>query len=180
MSRLGPDQIETYTHPMIRVNQAGEMGATRIYAGQLAALGHDPELKAILDHMAEQEQDHLTKFNKMMVERRVRPTALSPLWSILGFGLGYMTAKFSKEAAMACTVAVEEVIEEHYQEQLDALQSVPEEQALRDLIKHCQADEIAHRDEALVQGAEQTPGYSLLTGLIKGGVKTAIWLSKRI
>ncbi|MYJ72909.1 MAG: demethoxyubiquinone hydroxylase family protein, partial [Rhodospirillaceae bacterium] len=107
---------EALIHSMIRVNQAGEYGAARIYAGQLAVLG-DGEDGPVLREMAEQEQKHLDTFNRMIAERQVRPTVMTPVWHVAGFALGAATALMGREAAMACTVAVEEVIDEHYADQ---------------------------------------------------------------
>jgi ubiquinone biosynthesis monooxygenase Coq7 len=179
---LGPKYKGHYLHQAIRVNQAGEYGATCIYAGQQKVLGQDFQLGPVLKHMADQEKVHLDKFNQIMVKNQVRPTIMSPVWGLLGFGLGYITAKMSKQAAMACTVAVEEVIEEHYQEQIETLvsQNMPEDTEILELIKQCQSDEIDHKDQAIDLGAKGTPGYEMLTSLIKGGVKTAIWISKKI
>ncbi|MGB0935276.1 MAG: demethoxyubiquinone hydroxylase family protein, partial [Alphaproteobacteria bacterium] len=160
-----------------RVNQAGEFGAQQIYKGQLAIL-KDPQDQEVISHMLEQEQVHLKRFNELVVDRKVRPTALSPLWNVLGFALGASTAILGKKAAMACTVAVEEVIDEHYQEQLDTLKDNDKE--LTDLIEKCQAEELEHRDIGLEHGAEETPGYTVLSTAIKGASKLAIWLSKRV
>ena len=162
---------------MIRVDQAGEYGATRIYAGQLAVIRHGRTAGAIRD-MAEQEQRHLAQFNRLTTARRVRPTALSPLWNLAGFGLGVATALMGEKAAMACTVAVEETIEEHYAGQ--AAQLGDDEAELRTTIEKFRADEIAHKDEALAAGAEQAPGYEALSRTIKAGSRLAIWLSTRI
>ena len=165
---------------MIRVNHAGEYGAKRIYAGQLAVLGKS-EMGPLLRHMAEQEQEHLDAFEREMRVRRVRPTALMPLWHVAGFALGAATALMGKRAAMACTVAVESAIDEHYaaqEKQLSAMQ--PRESALKDNISKFRADEKEHHDTALQHDAEQAPLYSLLTSAIVYKTKLAIWLSTRI
>jgi ubiquinone biosynthesis monooxygenase Coq7 len=166
---------------MIRVNQAGEYGAARIYDGQLAVLKDKPSAD-IIRHMRNQEELHLQAFNHMMVKRRVRPTLLSPLWSIAGYMLGASTALLGEKAAMACTVAVEEVIDDHYhnQEQLLVADKRPSEKDLRTLISKCRQDEIAHRDISLQHGATDAPGYPVMSGAIKFGARLAIWLSKRI
>lgn len=164
---------------MIRVNQAGEYGAKRIYEGQLAVLGKKSCAK-VLRHMAEQEQRHLEAFNQMMVERRVRPTVLSPLWYVAGYALGFITARLGEKAAMACTVAVEEVIDAHYAEQEKALEETEGEEDLKRCVHHFRTEELEHRDIGLDYGAEETPGYFLLKGFIKAGSRAAIWLSKRI
>lgn len=161
---------------MIRVDQAGEFGATRIYAGQLAVLGRTAS-GPVLRHMAEQERAHLETFNRLMAERRVRPTILSPLWHIAGFALGAGTALLGERAAMACTVAVEEVIDEHYARQRDELGD--DETELRETIERFRAEELEHRNTGLEREAELTPGYELLTGAIKAGSRLAIWLSTR-
>ncbi len=162
---------------MIRVNHAGEYGARRIYEGQLAMLGRGSAEARIVRHMAEQEQRHLDAFDRLVADRRVRPTALQPLWHVAGFALGAVTAALGPRAAMACTVAVEEVIDEHYARQAERLST--EEPELRQMIEEFRADELEHRDIGLEHGAEQTPGYELLTGAIKAGSRLAIWLSER-
>ena len=162
---------------MIRVDHAGEYGARRIYEGQLAVLGRDAGGGSIR-RMYDQELEHLDRFEKLMVARRVRPTALQPLWHVAGFALGAATAMLGERAAMACTVAVEEVIEAHYGGQ--AARLGPEEAELKGTIEEFQADEREHRATALDHGAEQTPGYEVLRGVIKSGSRLAIWLSERI
>ena len=167
---------------IIRVDQAGEYGAKRIYEGQLAILG-DTEDGPTLREMAATEEKHLEAFNKILVERRVRPTALTPLWHLAGFALGAGTALIGREAAMACTVAVEEVIEEHYADQsalLDSLGEDEREPELQQMIEEFKAEEVEHRDTALANGAEQAPGYPVLSAAIKTGSRLAIWLSERI
>lgn len=161
---------------MIRVNQAGEFGAARIYAGQLRVLGKTPS-GPVIEEMAAQEQRHLDSFNKMIVDRRVRPTALTPLWHVAGFALGAATAALGEKAAMACTVAVEEVIDEHYAKQ--AAQLGDDEAELRATIEEFRADELEHRDTALDHDAEGAPGYEVLTRAVKSGSRLAIWLSER-
>jgi len=162
---------------MVRVDHAGEHGAARIYAGQLAILGKHPVGETIR-HMAEQELEHRAVFDRMLVERRVRPTLLGPFWDVAGFALGAATALMGERAAMACTVAVEEVIDEHYQSQADALGDAEPE--LKATIEKFQADEREHRDTGLAHGAEATPGYEALTAAIKAGSRLAIWLATRI
>jgi 3-demethoxyubiquinol 3-hydroxylase len=162
---------------MIRVDQAGEYGATRIYRGQLAVIRHGRSAGAIRE-MAEQEQRHLAEFNRLVGERRVRPTALSPLWYLAGYALGAATALLGERAAMACTVAVEEVIDEHYARQAERLQGSDAE--LSEAIGTARADELAHRDTALAHGASETPGYGVISAAIKTGARLAIWLSERV
>jgi len=162
---------------MLRVNQAGELGAVRIYQGQRAVLGkgrHGP----LLAKMAEQEQHHLDTFNRLIAERRVRPTALSPIWHVAGFVLGAGTALLGERAAMACTVAVEEAIDEHYAEQAARLGA--DEGDLKATIETFRAEELEHRDIGLANEAEKAPGYQVLSTAIKTGCRLAIWLSERV
>lgn len=163
---------------IIRVNHAGEFGAKRIYEGQIAALKGSPTLPTI-KHMLEQELEHLKKFDDLIIERRVRPTALMPIWNIAGFALGYATAKLSPKAAMACTVAVEETIDRHYTEQLEILKEHNEPELVKDIEKF-RADELEHRDTGLAHDAENAPLYNTISTAIKIGSKAAIWLSKRV
>ena len=151
---------EALVHSMIRVNQAGEYGAACIYAGQLAVLG-DSEDGPVLREMAAQEQKHLDTFNQMIVERQVRPTAMMPVWHVAGFALGAATALLGREAAMACTVAVEDAIDAHYADQAARLDEG--EADLKKTIEEFRADELAHRDTALARNAEAAPAYPLLT-----------------
>jgi ubiquinone biosynthesis monooxygenase Coq7 len=162
---------------MIRVDQAGEYGAVRIYAGQLAVLGRS-RAAAALRRMAEQEQRHLDEFDRMMVARRVRPTLLQPLWQVAGYALGAATAMLGEKAAMACTVAVEETIDAHYRRQAARLGDA--EPALKDTIEEFRADELEHRAVALEHGAKEAPGYAPLTFAIKRAARLAIWLSERV
>ena len=171
-----PDKA-TLLAQIIRVDQAGEYGAKRIYEGQLAVL-KDTDVAPVLKTMLAQEEQHLATFNKIMATRGVRPTALEPVWHMAGFALGAATALLGKEAAMACTVAVEEVIGEHYAHQ--AAQLGDDETDLRKTISTFRDDELHHRDESLRHGAETAPAYPVLTGAIKAGTRLAIWLSKRI
>ncbi|BBK35178.1 2-nonaprenyl-3-methyl-6-methoxy-1,4-benzoquinol hydroxylase [Allostella sp. ATCC 35155] len=162
---------------MIRVDHAGEYGARRIYEGQLAVLGRGPSGPAIR-HMAEQESRHLESFERLIVERRVRPTALLPVWHLAGYALGAATALLGEKAAMACTVAVEEVIDEHYRGQSEALgTSEPE---IRAQVEEFRAEELEHRDTALLAGAAEAPAYPVLSAAIKAASRLAIRLSQRI
>ena len=174
--RPGGDRADTAS--MLRVDQAGEYGATRIYAGQLAVLRRNGAKAKLIARMAAQEERHLKRFNDLMAERRVRPTALQPLWNVAGFALGAATALMSEQAALACTDAVETEIDKHYSEQLNALREDDPELA-RD-IADFQADELEHRDTARAAGARQAVGYPLLTAAIRAGCRVAIELSKRI
>ncbi|WP_294391935.1 demethoxyubiquinone hydroxylase family protein [uncultured Sphingomonas sp.] len=163
---------------MVRVDQAGEYGATRIYAGQLAVLGDRHPISRSISHMAAQEEAHRARFDALIVERRVRPTALAPLWNIAGFALGAATALIGPEAAMACTAAVETEIDLHYGDQLDQLgDSDPE---LTSIITQFRAEEVEHHDAAMAAGAERAPGYPLLSAAIRLGCRAAIRLSERI
>lgn len=162
---------------LIRVDHAGEFGARRIYEGQLSVLKNHPEA-AVIRHMHEQELVHLKTFEKLMVQRRVRPSALYPIWNIAGFALGAATALMGTKAAMACTVAVEEVIDEHYRQQQAQLGE--DEAELKSTIERFRAEEVEHRDTGLEHGAEQATAYPLLTGAIKAGSRLAIWLAERV
>lgn len=162
---------------ILRVDHAGEYGAVRIYAGQLAVLGDTPA-GPVIRRMAEQERKHLETFDRLLPERRVRPTALAPLWHAAGFALGAATALLGERAAMACTVAVEEVIDEHYAAQAASLGEAEPE--LKQVIEEFRQDELAHRDEGLAHGATQAPGYEVLTAGIKAASRLAIWLSTRV
>lgn len=165
---------------MIRVDQAGEYGATRIYAGQLAVMGAREPLSAEIRAMADQEAAHRAQFDALMARRGVRPTALQPLWSAAGYTLGAATALIGPEAAMACTAAVEEEIDRHYSAQLDELEQKGDDPELAAMIHEFRADERAHREAALAAGAERAPGYPLLSAAIRLGCRAAIALSKRI
>jgi 3-demethoxyubiquinol 3-hydroxylase len=163
---------------MVRVNQAGEFGAKRIYAGQLAIMGDRHTSARSVAHMAEQEQKHLDAFDRIMAERGVRPTVLQPFWNVAGFALGAATAAIGPEAAMACTVAVETEIDRHYQEQLEELGD--SDPALSAMIAEFQAEELEHKATALAEGAERAPAYPLMSAAIRFGCRAAIALSKRI
>jgi ubiquinone biosynthesis monooxygenase Coq7 len=163
---------------MLRVDQAGEYGATRIYAGQLAVMGQSSDEARKIARMADQEARHRVQFDQMMVERGVRPTALQPLWNVAGFALGAATALIGPKAAMACTAAIETEIDRHYGEQLDQLGDQDPE--LSAAIGEFRAEEIEHRDAALAAGAEQAPAYPLLSGAIRVGCRIAIRLSRQI
>jgi len=163
---------------MLRVDQAGEYGATRIYAGQLAVLRRNcPEAKLVA-RMASQEQRHLDRFNRLMSDRRVRPTALQPIWNVAGFALGAVTALMSEKAALACTDAVETEIDRHYGEQLRQIGSDDPELAAD--IAEFRDEEVEHRDIARKAGATNAVGYPILTAAIRAACRVAIGLSKRI
>jgi ubiquinone biosynthesis monooxygenase Coq7 len=162
---------------IVRVDHAGEYGARRIYQGQLAVLGRGPA-GPVLRQMKAQEQVHLDTFAELVTKRRVRPTALLPLWHVAGFALGAATALLGERAAMACTVAVEEAIDEHYAGQ--AAELGDDEADLRGRIEQFRAEELEHRDIGLAHGAEDAPGYRLLYNIIKGGCRAAIAISERV
>jgi len=191
---LGPVGAETHGQPgrrlkdrvaeMIRVDQAGEYGAVRIYEGQLAVLRHAPgsaHVRARLEHMRDDEVVHLTRFNEIVNESETRPTALAPFWHVAGYALGVGTALMGEKAAHACTAAVETVIDEHYQRQIATLEKAgPEHRELKETIATFREEEIAHRDEALASGAEEAPGYRLLSGAIKLACRAAIRISEKV
>ncbi len=169
---------ETRSARFLRVDQAGEYGATRIYAGQLAVMGtRGPHAPAIAG-MAMQEADHRARFDALIAKRGVRPTALQPLWSVAGYALGAATALMGAEAAMACTAAIEEEIDAHYTRQLGELGD--DDPELRDMIHEFREDERGHRDAAYAAGAENAPGYPVLNRAIRFGCRLAIRLSERI
>jgi ubiquinone biosynthesis monooxygenase Coq7 len=165
---------------MIRVDQAGEYGATQIYAGQLAVMGdrapHSPDIRA----MAEQEAGHLAKFDALVARRGTRPTALQPLWTVAGYALGAATALIGPEAAMACTAAIEEEIDRHYTRQLAELDRCGDDPELARMIGEFREDERAHRETALAAGAERAPAFPLLSAAIRLGCRAAIRLSETI
>jgi ubiquinone biosynthesis monooxygenase Coq7 len=166
---------------MIRVDHAGEFGAVQIYRGQLAVFRNQPGRERAADLIAEMEageQTHLATFDRLVVDRGVRPTALAPLWRIMGFSLGAATALLGEKAAHACTAAVEEAIEEHYAAQAKALDGVDPE--LKGIVEKFRADELEHRETAIVEGARNAPGYGVLSGAIKLGCKLAIRVSEKI
>jgi ubiquinone biosynthesis monooxygenase Coq7 len=165
---------------MIRVDQAGEYGATRIYAGQLAVMGDRAPHSIEIRGMLAQEEAHLERFDALVAERGVRPTVLQPFWSVAGYALGAATALIGPEAAMACTEAVEEEIDRHYSRQLDELDVDGDDPELAAAIAEFREDERAHRDAALAAGAERAPAYPLLSGAIRLGCRMAIRLSEKI
>jgi len=183
-ARTGDDRLPGDLDPralverIIRVDQAGEYGARRIYDGQLAMLDKRSPARAAIRAMAEQERRHLAAFDQMVAERRVRPTALMPLWHVAGFALGAATALLGERAAMACTIAVEEVIDEHYARQ--SAQLGDDEASLRARIDEFRAHELEHKDTAEAHGGREAGGYELMSAAIKAGSRLAIWLSERI
>ena len=181
--RTGDDRLPGDPDPremverMLRVDHAGEYGAARIYAGQLAVLGRDA-VAPVIREMAEAERKHLAAFDKLLVERRVRPTVLAPFWHVAGFALGAGSALVGPRAAMACTAAVEEVIEQHYAAQVEKLGDVEAE--LRQTLVEFGAEETRHKEIGLAHEAEQAPGFEPLSAAVKRGTRLAIWLSERI
>lgn len=173
-----PEKTNRRTASMIRVDQAGEYGATRIYAGQLAVMGDRHPMAREIAHMAEQEERHRKFFDEMVVRRGVRPTALQPVWDVAGFALGAVTAAMGPRAAMACTAAVETEIDRHYRHQLAELGD--DDRELSDAVAEFRAEELEHKDAAIAAGAESAPGYPLLSLAIRAGCRAAIALSKRI
>ena len=163
---------------MIRVDQAGEYGATRIYAGQLAVLRNTAPETKLIARMAAQEERHLQHFDRLIAERRIRPTALQPVWNVAGYALGVATALMSEKAALACTEAVETEIDRHYSDQLDELGA--DDPELGAAITEFRAEELEHRDTAREAGAGEAFGHPILTAAIRAGCRVAIALSKRI
>ena len=163
---------------IIRVDHAGEYGATKIYDGQIAIFGKNSKLGKTIQHMADQEQEHIEKFNELILEHRVRPTALLPLWNVAGFALGASTALMGEKAAMACTVAVEKVIGEHYQEQLNLLGD--DHRDLKKTISKFRDDELEHHDIGIEHDAENARGYKVMSKVIELGCKAAIAISKKV
>ena len=179
--KSGTSKIKTdrsILEEIIRVDHAGEYGATRIYEGQIAVFGKNSKIGKTIQHMADQEQEHIQKFEELIVKNRVRPTALIPVWNVAGYALGVSTALLGEKAAMACTVAVETVIGNHYGEQLSLLED--DQKELKKTIKRFKADELEHHDIGIAHDAEKTPGYKVLSKVIELGCKTAIEISKKI
>ena len=171
-----PGDVALATAPMVRVNQAGEYGAGRIYAGQLAVMGGRGRVAGEIAHMAAQEARHLEAFDALMVKRGVRPTVFAPVWHVAGFALGAATALLGPRAAMAATVAVETVIDAHYGEQAYALAGGADPE-LAALVDDFRADEVAHRDTAASHSGDAFP---LMQGVIRAGCRVAIALAQRV
>ena len=168
------------TARFLRVDQAGEYGATRIYAGQLAVMGNRAPHAQEIAAMAAQEAAHRAKFDALMARRGVRPTALHPFWNVAGFALGAGSALVGPEAAMACTAAIEEEIDRHYTAQLEELEAEGDDPELAAMIARFRDDEREHRDAALAAGAEKAPAFPLFSAAIRLGCRMAIRLSERI
>jgi len=179
--KLIPGPREARIAEMIRVDHAGEYGAVQIYRGQRAvfeAVARDGGIVEELQAMEEGEQHHLDTFDALIAARGVRPTALAPLWNAAGFALGAATALLGERAAMACTTAVEEVIEEHYAAQADELDGVDD--GLKATVEAFRADEIEHKETALAAGAKDAFAYPLLAAGIKSACRLAIRLSEKV
>ena len=177
MKKTNKNKIEQF----IRVDHAGERGAIKIYEGQLLALNtfvKDENLKKTIEKMKNHEKEHLDFFNKEIKRRNIKPTKLLPLWDLLSVGLGFSSAIIGKKATMLCTVSVEEVIDEHYQNQIDQLHS--DEKILKEKIKKFRNDELHHKNIAYKQGASKEGFYSILDKIIKTGSKVAINISEKI
>ena len=176
-----PGPRESRIDEIIRVDHAGEYGAVQIYRGQRAVfdrIAHKQDTAELIREMEAGEQHHLETFDRLLFERNVRPTALAPVWNAAGFALGAATALMGEKAAMACTSAVEEVIEQHYADQAEELGE--REPELRRTIEEFREDELEHRDTAIEAGAEETPGYTALSGAIKLACRVAIRLSEKV
>ncbi len=171
---LSPSAIAS----MLRVNQAGEYGAKRIYAGQLAIMGDRHPAARTISHMAAQEQRHLDTFDRLLAERGVRPTIVQPLWHVAGYALGAATAVLGPEAAMACTAAVETEIDRHYSEQLEELGDTEPELCAH--IIDFRAEEVEHKETAIAEGAERAFGYPVMSAVIRFGCRAAIAVAKRV
>ena len=179
--RPGRGADRTRRAEILRVDHAGELGAVAIYQGQravFAALDKPPALAAELEDMAAHEAVHLAAFDRLLTERGVRPTVLTPLWRLAGFALGAGTALMGEKAAHACTEAVESVIEQHYADQIDELQA--REPVLARELSGYRDDELSHRDQAIAGGARDAPGYRVLSAVIGAGCRAAIRLAEKV
>lgn len=181
MTPLRPGPREARLHEMLRVDHAGEYGAVQIYRGQRAIfdrIASRADVAARLKHMEDGEAAHLKTFDRLIAERRVRPTMLAPLWNAAGFALGAATALMGEKAAMAATAAVEDVIEKHYAGQAAELETA--EPALAAIVAGFRDDELGHKATAEAHGAEDAPGYPVMRFLIQAGCRAAIRLSEKI
>jgi len=172
---------KTKVQEFIRVDHAGERGAIKIYEGQLLALNtfiKDDELKKTIEEMREHEKEHCNYFEKEIKKRGIKPTKFLPLWDLLGVGLGFGSTILGKKAAMLCTASVEEVIDEHYANQIDQLEQ--DENKLKEKITKFREDELRHKDIAYEKGATKEGLYSILDKVIKTGSKIAINISEKI
>ena len=177
MKKSDKKKIEEF----IRVDHAGERGAIKIYEGQLLALNtfvKDDELKKTIEEMKEHEREHANYFEQEIRKRSIQPTKFLPLWDLLGVGLGFGSTLLGKKVAMLCTASVEEVIDEHYQNQIDQIQ--PDEKELKEKIIKFREDELHHKDIAYEKGASKDGIYSLFDKIVKTGSKIAIRISEKI
>ena len=177
MKKSNKKKIEEF----IRVDHAGERGAIKIYEGQLLALNtfvKDDELKKTIEEMKEHEREHANYFEQEIRRRRIKPTKFLPLWDLLGVGLGFGSTLLGKKAAMLCTASVEEVIDEHYQNQIDQIES--DEKELKEKIIKFREDELNHKDIAYEKGASKNGVYSIFDKIVKTGSKIAIRVSEKI
>ncbi len=166
---------------ILRVDHAGEYGAVAIYKGQQAVFGRSAKTQKIADqlkHMQEEEQKHLDAFDELLNEYEVRPTAMTPIWNVAGFGLGVVTALMGEKAAHACTEAVETVIEQHYADQIEEVKDSHPDLSAK--FTQFREDELAHRDLAIEEGAHEAPGYALLSKIIDTGCRVAIKITEKI
>ena len=185
MPKPAPKRAGHKTNPriaeMLRVDHAGEYGAVAIYRGQQAVFKRNAKTRDIAEQLAEmeaEEQKHLDAFDKLLIERNVRPTAMTPIWNVAGYGLGVVTALMGEKAAHACTEAVENVIEQHYGAQVEEIKE--EEPELASVFAEFREDELAHRDTAVEQGAHEAPAYGLLSRMITAGCHAAIKITEKI
>ena len=172
---------KTKVEEFIRVDHAGERGAIKIYEGQLLALNtfvKDDNLKKTIQEMKAQEKEHCIYFENEIKRRNIKPTKLMPLWDLLGVGLGFGSTLLGKKAAMLCTASVEEVIDEHYEKQINQLKS--DEKILKEKIKKFRLDELHHKDIAYEKGANKKGLYKILDKIIKTSSKVAINISEKI
>ena len=177
MKKTNKKKLEEF----IRVDHAGERGAIKIYEGQILALNtlyKDEELKKTVEEMKEHEKEHSDFFDKEIKKRKIKPTKFLPLWDILGIGLGFGTTLLGKKAAMICTASVEEVIDEHYQNQINQIED--DEKKLKQKIIKFREDELHHKNIAYEEGASKEGVYSLLDKIIKTGSRIAIKISEKI
>ena len=172
-NNLSKNQIDS----ILRVDHAGETAAAKIYDGQLAVLKNTP-VGPTIQHMKDQEQEHLDTFNHLLVENDARPTLLLPLWNVMGFGLGVASAIMGEKAAMACTIAVEEVIGEHYAKQVEVLDDDHKE--LKSKLMKFRDEELEHLETGVEHDGENAPGYPIMKTIVQFGCRTAIKISEKI
>jgi ubiquinone biosynthesis monooxygenase Coq7 len=179
--RPGRGAVRQRLSEILRVDHAGELGAVHIYRGQQAVFAQAKGREGVsqtLSDMEAHEQVHLDRFNRLLTDLNVRPTLMAPVWRAAGFALGAGTALLGEKAAHACTEAVETVIEQHYAGQIAELEKREPELAAE--LSKFRDDELAHRDQAVAEGAREAPGYSLLSAVIRAGCKAAIKISEKV